>query len=64
MTVAANTLGYYAGESAPLTNKQTSNDKEKRHEAKVLAALRRVRPDGCGAPWRFSLLILKSLCRV
>ena len=39
------------GESAPPTYEQASNDKEKRHGAKLLAALRRVEPDGYGAPW-------------
>ena len=52
MTVTANKLGYYAGESAPLTIEQTSNDEEKRYGAKSLAAVRRVMPDGYGAPRR------------
>ena len=33
---------YYCGESTSPTNEQTWNDKEKRHGAKILAALRRV----------------------
>ena len=45
--------GRYTGLCAPLTNEQTSNDKEKRHGAKVVVGLRRVQPGGYGAPWRF-----------
>ena len=52
MTVTANTLSYYGGETASLTNEQTSNDKQ-RHGAKVLEALRRVKPDGYVAAWHF-----------
>ena len=60
MTFAASILDYYGGESAPLTNEYMSNDEEKGHEAKLLAALRRVKPDGYGASW----LYLCVGCRV
>ena len=48
-----------------LSNEQTSNDKEKRHRTKVLAALRRVNPYGYGTRLcAFKLFILKALCSV
>ena len=46
-------VGVAARALPPQTNRQASGDKDKRHGAKVLGALRRVEPDGHGAPWNF-----------
>ena len=42
-----------AARALPPQNEHVSNDKEKGHEEKILAALRRVEPDGYGAPYNF-----------
>ena len=46
---------YYGGESTRPTNERRSNGKEttvySRYRAKMLAALRRVKPDGYGTLW-------------
>ena len=39
-----------AARALPPANEQMSNDKQKRHGAKILAALRHVEPDGYGTP--------------
>ena len=44
-------------------NEQASNAKEERRAAKLLEALRRVKPDGYRAPSTFSLLELETLCK-
>ena len=57
-TVTGNMLGRHCyglllplwRRNAPPTNEQMSNENEKRHWAKLLAALRRVETDGYGAP--------------
>ena len=59
---AAACCSYYGGESAPPANEHTLKDRdycECRYEEKILAALRRVRPDGYGDRGAFSLLKLK-----
>ena len=55
---AATCCCYHGGEGAPPTNEHTPNDKETtivycRSGAKMLPALRRVKPDGYGAPLCF-----------
>ena len=50
-----------AARALPPLIEQTSNDKEKRHRAKILAALRRVRIRISAV--YFNLLTLEALCR-
>ena len=60
MTVTANKLGCYGGESALLTDEQTYVEwrREEARGEKVLAGSGRVKPDDYGAPRRFCLNLL------